>query len=202
MTDIALTPKLMGADYRTFWRDRMAGGPAQASHGGADVDTQGAYWASIFTTALATLTPRLVVELGCGWGRMMQTWRRLWPAATLVGIDLSPTAIEGAWRDAQTALTVGDRVDTRGADLALTCTCLQHITDPEALRMATWSLQRCLVRGGTLALLENVSQPRAAHVLDYTAADYMGHFPGIVWSRPEKYAWMEQAHALMIGVKA
>jgi SAM-dependent methyltransferase len=103
-----------------------------------------------------------VLDVGCGVGR----WSSLLAArgAQVTGVDLSPTMIDEANRRAK-----ADGVETRCRfvvqdlaqldagevfDLVIGVTVLQHILDPEALRMAVQRMSDHLAPGGRMVLLE------------------------------------------------
>ena len=103
-----------------------------------------------------------VLDVGCGVGR----WSRLLAAngARVTGVDLSPTMIAQAQRRAAAA-GVADRCQFHVQDLSnlevgqqfdliLGVTVLQHILEPELLRMAVRRMSAHLAPGGRMILLE------------------------------------------------
>jgi SAM-dependent methyltransferase len=103
-----------------------------------------------------------VLDVGCGVGR----WSRMLAArgAMVTGVDLSPTMIAQARRRAaedgvadRCRFAVQDlsKLSIDGEfDLMLGVTVLQHILDPESLRVALLSMRARLAPGGRMILLE------------------------------------------------
>jgi 2-polyprenyl-3-methyl-5-hydroxy-6-metoxy-1,4-benzoquinol methylase len=103
-----------------------------------------------------------VLDVGCGVGR----WSSLLAArgAQVTGVDLSPTMIDQANRRANAGgvatrcrFLVQDLAQLDAGevfDLVLGVTVLQHILDPEALRMAVQRMSDHLAPGGRMVLLE------------------------------------------------
>jgi SAM-dependent methyltransferase len=198
--------KLKGDAYLNHWRERMAKGPDEVAHDGRDADTQAAsFWSAL--QPYLPIAPRLALEFGCGYGRMLRYVRERYPRTELHGIDLSSDAIASLLREDRPPpirLWVGYRVPRELLncfDLAYTCTCLQHITDDTYLRGAAKSLDAAVRPGGTLLLLENVAKPGADHVRDMFPDDYRALFPAITWQAESFVEWKGQRHVVLAGVK-
>ncbi|HTX23353.1 MAG TPA: trans-aconitate 2-methyltransferase [Steroidobacteraceae bacterium] len=112
-------------------------------------------------------TPQYVVDLGCGPGNSTELLVERYPAARIVGIDMSPAMLQAA-RQRLPALRFqrGDIADTESlsttpVDLAYANAALQWVPDHE--RLIPRLLSR-LARGGALAMQvpDNLDEPSHA----------------------------------------
>jgi hypothetical protein len=127
--------------------------------------------------------------------------RKLWPEATLYGVDIADAARRDSWRDKLTVLNPRIPSFDFETDVVFTCTALQHVTDRETFTDTVKKIQKALLFGSYLAFFENVTRPAARHVLGFSAADYMRCFPGIQWREPRFLNLRGEPHAWMVGMK-
>jgi trans-aconitate methyltransferase len=130
----------------------------------------------------------VVTEFGCGWGRMTIKLASNYPRARINGIDMVPGAVHRA-------RTLFPRIwfhcydhyhkTVPVADLVVTCTCLQHITDTEVFQRVVQSFHSRILPGGWLVMLENATKKRrGTHLHDMTPADYKEAFDGFDFETP------------------
>lgn len=105
--------------------------------------------------------PQQVLDYGCGEGRYLDVIRETFPAARLVGSDISYVALEHAGRrhpDARWVLMDDERVpEPDGAfDLIICVEVLEHVADAG---LATRELGRLLAPGGILVLTTPCANP-------------------------------------------
>jgi trans-aconitate methyltransferase len=199
--------KLQGKGYLEYWRTRMAIGPNEASLNGRDADRQGEEIWRMLSLGLEDLRPRSVLDFGCGWGRMLRKLHRLWPGAEMCGIDLCQEALDDIAQDrnwfecGKPALYQAIPDDQAPVELILCCMVIQHITDEGILQETADQIYRTLKRRGHLVLFENVASPRADHVRDMTADDYMQLWPRLAWREEGRLVLGVQEHVLLIGRK-
>jgi SAM-dependent methyltransferase len=111
-----------------------------------------------FAAELMPADPRLVLDVGCGYGRYLQRLRADHPEATVVGIDAAPgmlSAVEPPIMvaDAQTIPYPDDSVDT-----VLAMHMLYHVPD---IAKAVGEFRRVLKPGGTLLVSTNTHDDMA-----------------------------------------
>lgn len=120
-------------------------------------DCEVAHDAVLEWAAEAGLTPRTVLDLGCGTGKLLARAGTVWPGAHLIGVDPADRMVELARARLPGAdLTVGTaeslRLPDASADLAVSTTSFGHWTDPVAGLAET---RRVLRPGGALLLAEH-----------------------------------------------
>lgn len=96
-----------------------------------------------------------ILDAGCGTGSMLG-WLRRFPAARVVGVDLSPDALRFCRQRGEAALALGSVLDLPlrdgRFDLAICADVLQHLPDPVG---ALSELHRVLRPGGYLLVRTN-----------------------------------------------
>lgn len=124
-----------------------------------------------------------VLDVGCGDGRLA----RLWPKATVTGVDISPVRIEIARETKGTffCMDIYDFLDEdeHQYDLGVACEVLEHLEDPRTVVDGMLALCQQVV--GTVP----VNMPYVAHLDVYkdiddvhsklspdTVVEYEGHF--------------------------
>ena len=193
--------KLTGTEYYEFWARRMARGPMEAgTEEAAEATWEFAY------PYLSKLRPASIIEFGCGYGRMLRRLVGTWPKAKVLGIELCQAAADAT----RTRFEHNRRVRIMNAtgvpagcqaQLIMTCTVLQHVTDDDALGGIVAQIDAALQPGGTLVLFENIHGTGARHMRDEGSEAYMARWPRLKWQVPR---WLElhgQLHSLMIGEK-
>lgn len=133
---------------------------------------------------LAGLTPRTVVEVGAGEGRVTERLVGRFPDATVIGLDLLDDDLAGDWAALGLPMFFGDATQLpftdRSIDLVVGLEMLEHVPDPErALR------EIARVCGGT-AVLSVPREPiwRAGNMARGRYLRDLGNTPGHVnhWS--------------------
>lgn len=123
--------------------------------------------------ALPSLTPRTVMDLGCGAGHLARLLADRWPDADVLGVDGSPAMLERAratpsrvrWRQADLRVWRPDRP----VDLLISNAALHWLDGHERLFP---ELLGCLAPGGVLAVQMPRNFEAPSHRLLYeTAAD-------------------------------
>jgi ubiquinone/menaquinone biosynthesis C-methylase UbiE len=128
-----------------------------------------------FSLASRFARPNVILDVGCGTGRLLRSARRVWPGARLVGVDPSAGMVR-----AGSTLTPGELV-VAGAediplpdgsiDLAFSTIAFHHWTDQErGLR----EVARVLRPGGGFVLIDNLGPNWLAPILQdrpYLSAD-------------------------------
>jgi len=178
--------KLSGVKYVRYWHDRHAkDGAAYVGniHKPEDVWKQGErFWQAIVNAieAVSMPDPTHIVELGCGVGRITRLLAARWPKARVTGIDITPGALATARIQVPEAKFINNyRIpfSVAAPDLVVTCTCLQHITDPEVYADAVRSIKQRSKRKAWLVMLENNRPgPRAKHMAERVVEDYQEDF--------------------------
>lgn len=114
---------------------------------------------------LSTSDALTVLDVGCGDGRLA----RLWPKATVTGIDISPVRIELAKQVDGTfyCCDIYDFLETDSGtyDLGVACEVLEHLENPKEVVNNMLRLCRRVI--GTLP----VNMPYVAHLDVYTSID-------------------------------
>lgn len=201
--------KLTGNAYKQYWIDRATKNMAYVGyfkHDAADVDAQAGYfWGFLQPRLPAAGSVQVVAELGCGWGRMLSRLAAAYPAATAIGVDIVPDALEhGRKQFPKLTFVFADHYleELPRADLFVTCTCLQHITDPVVWAHVVASIHRGVRPGGTLLLLENAAPGMVKHMADRRLADYVAAFAGFRFSPAElRYDRDNQSHFILSGCR-
>jgi 2-polyprenyl-3-methyl-5-hydroxy-6-metoxy-1,4-benzoquinol methylase len=138
--------------------------------------------------------PRVVVDLGCGDGALLEDIRAALPAAECVGVDLSAPQIELNRRIAGMRWVVAD-LDREfaipelagSADAVVASEVIEHLDHPDEFLRST----RALLRGGGRLYLSTQSGPvreterRVGHRRHYTADELAALLRDTGWS-PEK----------------
>ncbi len=203
--------KLAGDEYLDFWRKRIAKGPEEVAYTGSTereseqhADLIMREWEPILKEVEPVLAKReqpLIVELGCGWGRMATRLAKRFPEAFVHGYDICSDAIVGAMaRSVEEGLegrmhfAVESEIPEslyKHVDLVVTCTCLQHITDDHFFTRAMKSIRDAMrPLTGFALLFENCYVPRGGgsrHVRFQGSQDFLRWF-----EKPEgeyEYFW-------------
>lgn len=195
--------KLTGGDYIAYWEKRIARGPDEVAYGGKNADQNGEMIWSFLLPSLLELQPRSIIDFGCGWGRMTAKLRNQFSDARITGIDLCAPAVDSVNARLADAATEAVRCSSIPAgmkvDLLFDCTVLQHVTDNLMFARVCSAFRTALNPGGSLFLFENTWQPKAHHVRDMVAADYMGLWGDLRWSEPRAMDIRGETHTLMVG---
>lgn len=204
--------KLSGREYLDYWRRRIAKGPEQVGRGGSspeEVERQGDYYWSMILREIKihspSFTPNLVVEIGSGWGRLLRRMRATWPEAELRGVELCEKAVEESWWDERTSISVGAKIPAlaKKADLVVSCTVLQHITDPVYLEEAVRSMEDAVSPDGLIVILENVEISHAEHLLGIGREGYKALFTRTkLLDESNTISYHGEHHAVMVGRRA
>lgn len=162
--------KLQKKAYIDYWRKRMANGPLQAG----TEDQASEIWQKI-KGQFEGMVPLVILEYGCGYGRMTARLRKLFPDAKIFCQDIAPDCI-----DAVQALELpgvetvhGHKVPDIDADLIFCCQVLQHVTDESIFNQAIKGFAKILQPGGTVLLFENCHDTKAMHMADRPAESYI-----------------------------
>lgn len=189
---MAKKDKLTGSDYRQFWIQRAAvQGARYVGRKGMTpvaVEAQAAsFWAAISPHLPPEDEVRVATEFGCGWGRMTRLLELHYAGARVCGIDFVPESVARAaqrFKGIQFACADHYPRELPDADLIMTCTCIQHVTDVRALHKIQKSFQCKLKPGGQLVMLENVATDKMSpHMAGIGADDYPELFQGFsLWT--------------------
>jgi len=190
--------KLHGNAYYRYWNQRATqqGEAYVGRHGMGEkeIHRQGlAFWQHLLpllpTPAdIQAQSDPVVVEFGCGWGRM--TWRlaQRYPTARVYGIDMVEFALRHGRKYYKEITFIRDDhypVHVPKASLIMTCTCLQHITDPTVFNTVARSFEDRTQPGAWLVMLENATKKkRASHLHDMAPEDYVNAFAGFDFQDP------------------
>jgi 2-polyprenyl-3-methyl-5-hydroxy-6-metoxy-1,4-benzoquinol methylase len=118
----------------------------------------------------AEVRPRRVLEVGAGEGQFTEELARVFPAAVLLGIDLTPR-VGRLFRGPRERVTFAARpVDAVAAerpgqfDLVVVCDVLHHVPRGERADFLE-RCGRCVASGGTLVLKDWARRPTPIHAL-------------------------------------
>ncbi|HUB07630.1 MAG TPA: methyltransferase domain-containing protein [Myxococcales bacterium] len=130
-------------------------------------DRSSAQWLFFVPVHVATLNaatdagadPKVILDVGCGTGRLLERAAERWPAAQLVGIDASPQMVAQAddkhRGDPHFRIEVGDAaalpLETSSVDLAFSTVSFHHWSDQ---RGGVSEVQRVLRPGGLFVLAD------------------------------------------------
>ena len=89
------------------------------------------------------------------------------------------------------------------ADLLVTCTCLQHITDRDVFKQVIDSFHRKVQEGGQLVMFENAKEGRRSHHLhDMDVGGYIAALNGFEFLEPILVTDVDpEPHFLLRGVR-
>lgn len=148
-----------------------------------------------------------VLEVGCGWGRMVP-YVLAAGAASYYGVDIAAAAISRA-RSWHASTTVWfDRVapgdleyfHTGRFSCVVCCTVLQHITNDSLLVRTVTEIMRVLAPGGRVILLENVwDRPSKPHVAFRSPEVYGALFAPVKLREVTRVTHRGEPHALLVG---
>lgn len=200
-----MSRKLEGSKYREFWVKRARiQGEMYVGHVDFETTEELQAQADKFWRYLETVLPdkpKVVTEFGCGWGRMTKRLKQWFPDALVQGVDMVPSAIELArsqYPNITFALDDQYPIAWPQSDLIVTCTALQHVTDPEIFERVVKSLREGLKPGGELIMIERIGASKAPHVSSRTELDYERAFKGFTFASsrrlPEEFG---EYHMLM-----
>lgn len=186
--------KLMGDDYFRYWQGRPAKvGPNYVGRPGMTQE-QIRRQAKQFWMQLRRVLPpprkriKVVTEFGCGWGRIANRLRGRYKKAEVWGIDMALDSIEYGRQTFPQVKFFRASFYHRyvpDADLLVTCTCLQHITDPDVFRNVAESFRQKVKPGGYFVMFENATPKlRHWHMHEMKPADYVRAFPGFTFEDP------------------
>ena len=118
---------------------------------------------------------RRILDAGCGTGSMLDWLRRRFRDATLIGIDVSPDALDFCRRRGHRSLAEGSVLSlpfrAESFDLVVCTDVLQHLPDPPGDSAALSEAYRVLRPGGYLYVRTNSARDRPRHP-DAGPADY------------------------------
>ena len=160
--------------------------------------------------ARVAITPKRIVDLGCGPGNSTAVLAQRWPDAALAGMDSSPAMIEAARKtDLQVQWSIGEieawSMDPgMAADLVFSNAALHWVADHPRLLPA---LLKRVSAGGALAFQMpfNADSPAHTGARDLAASpDWRAHFPKPVrtWSVLEPAAYFDilAPHAARVDI--
>ena len=199
--------KNTGETYRQYWQKR------HKKHGRAYIgdisnwndedltEQQGEqFWSQLEPRLPDPEHVQTVLDFGCGWGRMTRKLKDKYPDADVYGVDMVPGAIETAQATIMDCTFACDsRIpgDFPNFDLIVTCTVLQHVTDP-----TTWELlcadfeNRCHL-GGRLLMLEELGDNTAKHVANHTLISLRQDLSGFALHKDAEFG----EHTLLIAAR-
>lgn len=149
--------------------------------------------------ALPSMTPRTVIDLGCGGGQLARTLAERWPDADVLGVDNSPAMLK--WAEGTESRVRWQRADLRTwrpqwpVDLLISNAALQWLGDHERLFP---ELLQPLAPGGVLAVQMPRNFDAPSHrLLHETAAEgpWAGKLADVLRSHPvhrpqDYYDWL------------
>src|SRR5262245_33342920 len=111
-----------------------------------------AQYAEWIVSALGTHAPRRALDVGCGNGSLLRALGGRWPAAALMGCDLSAEGVEHGRRAGLMLWPAGvdDLPSDLQADVVLTVNVIEHVADPLSFLL---SLRRRVSADGRLVLV-------------------------------------------------
>ncbi len=185
--------KLMGDDYHRYWESRPAkvglnyvGRPGMTDEQVHDQARR--FWAQLIRVLPPQENIEIVTEFGCGWGRIANRLCFWYRGAKVWGIDMVSDSLEyGRQAFPQVNFFHADfyHHEVPDADLLVTCTCLQHITDPDVFQKVAESFRRKVKPGGCFVMFENAApKSRHWHMHEMKPADYVHAFPGFTFEDP------------------
>lgn len=206
--------KLVGAEYRQYWEERAERqGPGYVGrHGQTHKMDLVEQQAQRFWEALRLVLPEpdklpvceqdtiphvpVVIEFGAGWGRITHRLAERYQKARVYGIEIVPDSVaRGSKLYPNVHFVHGEdlyadqspyRVPM--ADLLVTCTALQHVTDPNVWFRVVNSFHAKVVPGGYLVLLEcNAGVHKVPHMADRTHEDYKRELYGFRFMTTTRY---------------
>jgi 2-polyprenyl-3-methyl-5-hydroxy-6-metoxy-1,4-benzoquinol methylase len=142
------------------------------------------------------LTPRSVLEIGCGEGAVLEQLAQRFPNARLRGIDPSPhsgRAVRGHDRIACTRQEARELVaEGTQYDVVLLCDVLHHVDVParDALLRDAWAL---VAPAGALVVKEWVRRWSVRHVLSHVLENYLTGSPATYLDEAELRARLSRA---------
>jgi hypothetical protein len=181
--------KLSGGAYTDYWVKRaQQQGPGYVGrhdqvHDATKIERQARdFWSALLLmlptpqNLIATVGPEpIIVEFGAGWGRIVHRLAEHYPDARIIAVDMVPESVErGKILFPHIEFILGSDLSVvPHADLLVTCTCLQHVTDPEVWHRVRDSIHARVRAGGRIVLLENNKAGRKSpHMADRTKDDY------------------------------
>ena len=128
-----------------------------------------------FSLAARFGEPRVVLDVGCGTGRLLRAANERWPEARLIGVDPSEGMVQAGRRLTPAELHLAGAEDLplpdRSVDLAFSTIAFHHWADQaRGLR----EVARVLRPGGGFVLIDNIGPDRLARLLKdrpYLTAD-------------------------------
>jgi SAM-dependent methyltransferase len=137
---------------------------------------------------IASYGPSSILEIGCGYGKVIAELRKLLPAATIVGLDFSKTQLEQAWdylgpsSNVSLILGSGEHLPfpDRSFDLVMTSAVILHNPPPAAER-----IRREVIRVARFQAAHNEETNTSYNRYGYdTAAWYRERQIRLIESRP------------------
>ncbi len=119
---------------------------------------------ALAAAAIAGAQPKVVLDVGCGTGRLLERAADWWPSAKLVGLDASARMIEEARRkhpgdprfQFEVAAAEANPLAEASVDLALTTISFHHWTDQAR---GVREIARVLTPGGVFVLADILPPP-------------------------------------------
>lgn len=124
-----------------YWDWRFASGDWEAKKGRSQ--TEGFASAQIRWVDLASDFAGTLLDFGCGMGDAMEVYRRAFPRASLMGIDISPAAIQRCRENygSIASFSVGDFKSVPAVDAIIASNVLEHLDNDK--EVAKWLLSQC-----------------------------------------------------------
>jgi trans-aconitate methyltransferase len=202
--------KLAGEDYLRFWERRAENSMTYV--GRPDMDEKAVmrqaerFWRVLEPHLPGSANISTATEFGCGWGRMTDRLARTYPSAAIWGIEMVLASIEhgqSLFPEINFFQANCYHNEVPDADLLMTCTCLQHITDPAVFCTVVDSFHRKVKPGGTLVLFENAREERRHwHLHDLKISEYIDAFAGFDFEEPTIITDVDpEPHFIMRGIR-